>query len=381
MIRRSAFTILFRLLLIAGVCFTLGWGIRNHEAPAPPAGPASPGDGAISVFFSNPPAFTGEFTDGPDADLVASIDTAQSSIDIAVYDLDLLSVARALLRARERGVAVRVVTNSDNWTSEANDLLRSVGIPYVGDQRGALMHDKFVVIDGETVWAGSMNLTENDAYRNDNNFLRIRSIPLAAVFAREFEEMFVQKRFGPSSPKDVPAPAMDVDGVDLEAYFAPEDHPAQFLIKALGGATRSIDFLAFSFTADDISAELQQKAGEGVKVRGVCETTQAHSNTGAECPVLQHAGLDVRLDGNPRNMHDKVMIIDESIVVTGSYNFTASAETQNDEDMLILRSPWIAARMETEFGRIYDMAVPEGVPAGGLSARSGLVELGIFRGL
>jgi phosphatidylserine/phosphatidylglycerophosphate/cardiolipin synthase-like enzyme len=287
---------------------------------------------------------------------VESIDSAECCVDIASYDLDLLSVARALARANARGVAVRLVTDSDNWNSEALDLLRGEGIPAVGDERDALMHDKFVVIDRKEIWAGSMNLTDNDAYLNDNNFLRINSPALAAIFEAEFEEMFTSREFGTASPAGTPAPEISIGGVPVETLFAPDDHPLARIVELIHGARRSIHFLAFSFTSDEISAALQASARGGADVEGVVESSQAKSNTGAEYLPLLGAGLDVRLDGNPRNMHHKVLIIDGETVVTGSYNFTDSAETKNDEDLLILRDPHLAEEFEKEFRRIFQMA-------------------------
>jgi phosphatidylserine/phosphatidylglycerophosphate/cardiolipin synthase-like enzyme len=82
------------------------------------------------------------------------------------------------------------------------------------------------------------------------------------------------------------------------------------------------------------------------------------TNLGTEYDHFLQEGLDVRRDGNEGMMHDKVMLIDKKIVITGSYNFTASAEDHNDENMVILHSDWIASRYVEEFQRIYDQAQP-----------------------
>ena len=86
------------------------------------------------------------------------------------------------------------------------------------------------------------------------------------------------------------------------------------------------------------------------------EARQVDSNIGSEYEPLRAAGLDVRLDGNPNNMHHKVFIIDELIVVTGSYNFSRSAEERNDENTLVLHNPEIAALYLDEFNRVYAQA-------------------------
>jgi phosphatidylserine/phosphatidylglycerophosphate/cardiolipin synthase-like enzyme len=83
------------------------------------------------------------------------------------------------------------------------------------------------------------------------------------------------------------------------------------------------------------------------------EADQVKANQGTEYDPLSQAGIDVRLDGNPDEMHHKVFIIDGEIVVLGSYNFSASAETSNDENMLIIYSPDLAGQFLQEFQRVY----------------------------
>jgi len=82
------------------------------------------------------------------------------------------------------------------------------------------------------------------------------------------------------------------------------------------------------------------------------EESQVKSNQGTEFTPLTEAGLPVYLDGNVGQMHHKVIIIDEQIVITGSYNFSASAERANDENVIIFFDPQIAAQYLAEFQRV-----------------------------
>ena len=86
---------------------------------------------------------------------------------------------------------------------------------------------------------------------------------------------------------------------------------------------------------------------------GVMEARQVASNTGSDYERFLAAGLDVRLDGNPNNMHHKVLIIDEQVVVTGSYNFSLNAETRNDENSLVIFDPEVADLYLEEFRRVF----------------------------
>ena len=325
--------------------------------PVPTATEIDTGAAQIEVFFSDPDhPDAGSFRGGPDTALAEAIRTAEFSVDAAIYHLNLWSIRDALIDAHEAGVKVRVVAESDNLDEIEIQDLREAGIEILGDRRESLMHHKFVVIDGLDVWTGSMNFTVNGAYRNDNNLIHIRSSKLAENFTAEFEEMFIQDMFGDNAIDNTPNPKLTIDGTPIDTYFSPDDGTAAEIIAALQNAEESIYFMAFSFTADPIAETLLVKAAEGIEVRGVFEESQYNSNTGGEFDRLSEAGLDVRLDGNDRNMHHKVFIIDGEIVITGSYNFSRSAEERNDENTLIIYSPAIAAQYLTEFERVYQKA-------------------------
>lgn len=328
-------------------------GLSENDQPATSlvaAGDANSADSWYSVYFTNPAGIeTRTFRGGPDASLAEAIRQARLSVDLAVYELDLWSIRDALKAAHRNGVVVRAVTDSDHIQQPEIQALVEAGIPVLGDQRESLMHDKFVVIDRLEVWTGSMNLTLSGAYENDNNLIRIRSPELAENYLAEFEEMFTEGRFGSESPPNTPHPVVSIDGTRIETYFSPEDGTAERLVALIRGAEQSVNFLAYSFTSDEIAAALLERAQAGVAVAGVLDESQARANTGTEFENLRAQGLDVYLDGNPENMHHKVILIDEKVVVTGSYNFSASAEERNDENTLILYNPQIAGLYLAEF--------------------------------
>ncbi len=308
----------------------------------------------LQPFFTDP--HNDALRGGPDAAVAKAIDAARVSVDAALYDLNLWSIRDALIRAHRRGVQVRIVAESDHLDRPEFRALAKAGIPIVGDGRKALMHDKFIVIDRYEVWTGSMNFTLNGAYRNDNNLVRLISRQLAEDYTAEFEEMFLQHRFGADSPANTPYPQVTLDGITTEVYFAPEDHPLTHLMPLLEKAQESIYFMAFNLTDDDLARLLIAKAQQGVKVAGVFDERQAKTSTGNEYLRLKQAGLPVFLDANPYAMHHKVFIIDQRVVVFGSYNFTHSAETRNDENLVIAHDPLLASQFLEEFHRVYDAA-------------------------
>jgi len=247
---------------------------------------------------------------------------------------------------------VRVVVDSDNLEENEVQELVDAGIPVLGDRREGLMHNKFTVIDRMEVWTGSMNYTITDGYRNNNNLIRLRSSKIAEDYTTEFEEMFVDDLFGPDVRAATPYSEVKVDGTLLEVMFSPDDGVSGRLVELLAGAQESIQFLAFSFTSDDLAEVLLERAAAGVRVSGVMDAGQAESNSGGEYERFRSNGLDVFLDGNEDKMHHKIFIIDGKIVVTGSYNFSTSAETRNDENILILHNQDVARSYSEEFQRI-----------------------------
>jgi phosphatidylserine/phosphatidylglycerophosphate/cardiolipin synthase-like enzyme len=317
----------------------------------------------IAVYFTTPryPDDPALHTGSVDLHLVDLIDAAQQRVDVAAYELNLPTVTDALLRAHRRGVQVRLVTDGEYEDEEMVARLRKAGVPVtVRPKDGGIMHNKFVVVDGAWVWTGSWNLTRNCTYRNNNNAVLIASWHLAENYATEFEELFSGK-FGPTSPKNTPYPTVMIEvpekslRVPVEVYFAPEDKVASRLIPVLSAARRNVRFMAFVFTSQDIADALIQRARRGIAVEGVLEDRGAEVAYG-QYTRLKEAGIPVWKDGNPYLLHHKVFIVDEEIVVLGSYNFSGSAEKNNDENLLIIHNPEVARAFLGEYSRVWQQA-------------------------
>jgi len=313
------------------------------------------------VYFTSPAIpFDEVYIGGVEERLVEKIDGSETSIDVALFEFDIESIATALIRAKDRGVSVRVVYDDEHSDPDPQiKELISSGIPAVPDNRSAYMHNKFFVFDNECLWTGSFNISMNAAYRNNENAIYFCSAEAAKNYQQEFQEMFFGQ-FGAKSPADTPFPVFTVKGVRIENYFAPEDNVMEKVIETVSNASKSIHFMVFSFTQDELGEAMLIEANNGVEVEGVFENTGA-STKYSECGKLLQAGLDVRLDGNPRTFHHKVIVIDNSIVILGSYNFSANADQSNDENLLIIYSPELAKEYEDEYQRMKSQAVvPQG---------------------
>lgn len=294
---------------------------------------------------------------GPEAKLIEAIDRAQATIDMAMYNFSLGKAADALVRAQGRGVRVRLVMESESIDNAATQKMQKAGIPILGDRREGLMHNKFTVIDGQEVWTGSLNVTSSSSYTDTNNLLRIRSTELAKIYTNEFEQMFIHDRFGPERKSTNKTPRLSAGGKQMEVYFSPGDGTARHVTEVLKAARTSIHFLAYSYTLDDFAEAMINRARAGVQVMGVFDQSQ-YLNAGSEYDKLRSAGLKVRLDGWEGLQHHKVILVDGQIVITGSFNFTASADRNNDENLVIVYDPILAGQYEVEFQKLYAKSTP-----------------------
>lgn len=364
---RLSFVLLFMVLPVLSCSEAVPTSKPDDASPTPasqfeltpieiPAGFGADG-GWIQIYFTNPQSpLASQKTGGVDQFLAEAIDSAKLSVDMAVYSLSLNSVRDALLRAHDRGVRVRMVMESENMDRTDPQRLKDAGIPILGDRREGLMHNKFTVIDGSEVWVGGMNYTDSGAYEDNNVLMRIRSVKMAENYAKEFEEMFTDDKFGDNILAETPNPRVTMDATPVDTYFSPDDGVQAILLDILNEAQESIYFTAFSFTADFLGEAVRGRAEEGVTVAGVMDEEQVKSNQGTEFDAFRQAGLDVFMDGNPGQMHHKIIVVDENIVIVGSYNFTASAEERNDENLMVIYNDKIAAFFLEEFERVYGQA-------------------------
>ncbi|MCB0020334.1 MAG: SH3 domain-containing protein, partial [Anaerolineales bacterium] len=341
----------------------IGYGQPDAAAP-----PSLAGDAPLTVIDHG--AISAAFTrSGVDIEalLIARIEDAQTSIDVAAFEFDLDRVADALLAAHRRGVTVRWVTDDEYGLDHDSEpghgqfgRLAAAGIPVHSDAGTALMHNKFWIFDNQTVWTGSTNITLNGTQRNNNNVLIFESAAVAEIYTREFEEMWAGQ-FGAGSPSHVGAQTVELDGIPVEILFGPEDRVADRLTQLILDAQDNIKFMAFSFTHDGMGEALQQKAQELGAVQGIFEARSSATEHSELTRLHCQSSAQVRTDGNPAIMHHKVIIIDDAITVAGSFNFSRNADENNDENLVIIQSEEIAQAYLEEFERRWQEASAPGV--------------------
>ncbi|MEZ4708706.1 MAG: phospholipase D-like domain-containing protein [Caldilineaceae bacterium] len=340
---------------------------ESGQNPLPPTGqapsatPANPSAPIYQIYFTDPTCPPeAERHGGLDETIAADLRAAAVQVDVAAFDLDAEPIVQALIDLAGKGRIVRVVTDTDNADLSSVRRLRRHGISVVEDKRNGLMHNKFIVIDQKTLWMGSLNYTSSGVYCNNNNLVRFESPALAANYAAEMDEMYEARSFGPSSPINTPQEKLVVQGIEIENYFAPERELelVNVIARTVVRAEKEILFMAFSFTNEEIGEAMLGRADAGVPLRGLFESTGADSES-SYYPIMAAAGLpnvQVLRDANPYIMHHKVIIVDRQTVIFGSFNFSASANRSNDENIVVVHDATFAASFVAEFERLWRAA-------------------------
>jgi phosphatidylserine/phosphatidylglycerophosphate/cardiolipin synthase-like enzyme len=127
------------------------------------------------------------------------------------------------------------------------------------------------------------------------------------------------------------------------------------MIPVVSSATSSIRFMAFSFTDFPLAKAMLDRASAGVNVAGIFEKVGSETES-SELHTFFCAKVPARQDGNPKFLHDKVIIVDNRFVISGSFNFSSNATENNDENVIIIDNPTIANLYSQEFERLWPIA-------------------------
>jgi phosphatidylserine/phosphatidylglycerophosphate/cardiolipin synthase-like enzyme len=312
--------------------------------------------------------------------LVPRFDNAKRSIDAAVYSLSGTpgtTLANALIAAKNRGIRVRVITEYDNIGSSALNSLSAAGIPVINDRfdpvnfGAGLMHNKFFVIDARGgaaestwVWTGSWNPTDPGTNSDYQNAIEVQDQALANAYTLEFDEMWgsstdtpnaATSRFGARKLDNTPH-RFSIGGRDVRCYFSPSDGTNYRIQQTIYAAQHTVAFELLTLTRSDLATALINQKNAGRKVRGDLDSG---TDTGSEYNNLVSAGVDVHLNNGGGLLHHKYLLVDaddphwDGTVLTGSHNWSASAENSNNENTLIVHDVDIANQYLQEFAARY----------------------------
>lgn len=317
------------------------------------------------------------------ARLVEFISETQHSLDCSIYDARHPRVLAALHEVARTGKRLRIAYDAskertggltgDPKGGGTEQALDQAGLlPYATPVHngGHLMHDKFLIRDGATLWTGSANFTVGGLEKQDNNCLALRDQDIIAQYGAIFTDLLSgqhnhSRRYSTLEAAHLQSVQQGGRAGVTTAYFAPAEgeHIEQTLAGLLSNARR-VRVLAFLISDPGILGGMARFADPSADIRGVLDPHGMQD-------VLRYRHADAQefwfmRDSrfifspshafNPHTeqdfMHNKVLIIDDGIVVTGSFNFSENAEL-NDENMLIIRSAQVAAAYTTYFDRLY----------------------------
>jgi competence ComEA-like helix-hairpin-helix protein len=270
-------------------------------------------------------------------------------------------------------------------------ILDDAKIPRIDDRadgsRGSnLMHHKFMVVDGKTTIVTSANFTMSDVHGdfarpssrgNANNLLKIESAEVAQAFTEEFELMWRDRKFGVKKPFR-PAKQFKLGESVIFLQFSPNSRTISWeqtsnglIAKTLQQSTQAIDLALFVFSDQDLVNTIEGKSiraliepsfmyrpfSEGLDMLGVALSDNCKwevNNRPWQNPI-KTVGVPQLPPGDM--LHHKFGIVDGQTVITGSHNWTLAANRGNDETVIVIRNPVVAAHFQREFDRLYGNAV------------------------
>lgn len=305
-----------------------------------------------------------------ESEIVSYINGAKSSVDIAMYNNGSTAIVGALKAAVGRGVRVRYIRDNLASNTVFNDTT-GLGFSVFKKPTTDLMHNKFMIIDADSVntsWvmSGAMNWSTGQIYTDYNNAIFIQDKSLALIYRMEFEEMWGSEtatpapalsKFGANKTDNTPK-QVKLAGKLCEVYFSPSDETSLAIINAVNTADVDLQISLLIFTYFDLGTAVNNAKRRGVDVRGLID--QDTVGASSQINFLQRNGSNIKLfraGGTSAIYHHKVAIIDakpagansDPTVITGSHNWTVTAETKNDENILILHDPSVANIYLQEF--------------------------------
>lgn len=265
-------------------------------------------------------------------------------VNCAFFELELENILN-LMEQSSKSSDIKLVVDNNYYQDMPNlSFIRT-------DNRKALMHNKFCTVEKQNkkyITTGSHNPTQRGTFENNNNLLIIQSDYLFENYQDEFDE-FWNEIFGKG--EKVKYNYIRYNNNSIENYFCPEDNCEDHVNFYLERAENNIKFMTFSFTSDRLGDLIINKSNN-IEVKGVFENFQAGSQY-SEYQKMKDI-LNVKKDANPAFLHHKVFIIDDEIVITGSYNPSSSGDKVNDENMVIIYDKEIASKFLEEFEYVWN---------------------------
>lgn len=353
--------------------------VSPEELPAPPEARA-PASAFDRGDFSSVPPYNFDYLNDLNTRL---IDLAGRSVDIAIFSITLKDNPEALIRARARGVRVRVLLDEKHVYPKAdsmiNKLIKDGGIE-IRTIRGTgaygVNHNKIGIFDNSAVATGSYNWTFGATFSNHENTMVAQHTTYVNGYAGYFEWMWSKARTlsqGPAAelpegyygaPPQDQSPVMRFNGLKVPAYlFSPGSQSEERLAEMLAAARKSIDVVTFSFSSKILADAVIAARNRGVKVRFLMDANMGRTSGLAK--LVFSAGVPFRWGIGRTDkgaLHDKFTILDGQVLETGSFNWTSNASRHSFENMIFTNDAEAVKAYRYVFDWLYGHAES---PAGG----------------
>lgn len=282
--------------------------------------------------------------------IVDYILSAQTSIDVCVFNNTRTDIAAALNNRYNAGVEIRYIYNDKPFLPDNSALATlNSSVPTIARNESSEMHNKFMVIDHQKVWCGSTNWTASNLEDDFNHMWFIEDSALANAFTTEFNEMWGSSTQTPGTPLFGPAKSdntthsFTINGSPWQLYFSPSDQVQSKILQEFTGIENEMQFGMLFFTQTALSDPIVAKANSGIPIKGIIEETSLtgmfvyNDLDASDAEVVSHENIT-------SIYHHKFATIDatfsasEPTVICGSYNFTSGAESENDEFAFIIQN-------------------------------------------
>jgi len=336
-----------------------------------------PMNGKIRVYFNHPVTTT--VSSGTNAvylnnciadTLVNYINRAKYTMDCAIYNATYSStmtpVINAVNAAKARGVTVRWIDNGSSSNSAVSHLSSSINTLSSPTATGyGIMHCKFMIIDANStntadpiVWTGSTNWSDEQFNSDYNNVVIIQDQALAQAYTAEFNEMWgsttatpssTNAKFGSHKTDPLANHSFSIGGKNVELYFSPTDGTNNHIISTINSANTDLYFGVYTFTLNSDATPIVTKHNAGVYTAGIEDSySQTYSPYTTLLNGLGSSLFKVFTETSSMIYHNKFVVVDPSNpnsdpqVLTGSHNWSSSANTDNDENTLIIHDATVA---------------------------------------
>lgn len=262
--------------------------------------------------------------------ILTAIDSAQESVHLSVFNLSDHKVISALNKKASEGVPVFLYTDANASWQGIKSLKKNVGIHLW--KKGALMHQKILVIDHEAVYLGSANFSWSSLNVHRNLVLAFKSTDAANFLLTHLENSDKGKEVQGELSKMIL-----IGGQRAKLIMFPSKHDRVKEVKKLiDGAKKSIRIAMYTWTRKDFAHSVAHAKLRGIDVEVILDRSATQRKPNPVIQALVKASVPTLIYQGPGLLHHKFLYIDKKQLLTGSANWTKAAFTQNRESNILL---------------------------------------------